>query len=89
MLTSEADPGFTNTNLQLIYVTVDPEREENRPENLHAEPEEHEFITTFSVPLAKMWDEFRALEKQGYAIDARVGTIAEGIRLAMRWQVKG
>lgn len=82
------DPGFTNTNLQLIYVTIDPSRPENQQDNLQAEPEEHEFITTFTVPLKDMWAEFRTLESQGYAIDARVGTIAEGIRLAMKWGLK-
>jgi ADP-ribose pyrophosphatase len=79
------DPGFTNTNLQLVYVKVDAERPENQPDALKAEPEEHEFITTFSVPLRDMWEEFRRLEEEGYAIDARVGTIAEGIRLAGMW----
>ena len=81
------DPGFTNTNLQLVHVDVDPELEENREGNLRPELEDGEFIETFKVPLKDIWDEFRRLEAAGYAIDARVGTIAEGLRLASVWGV--
>ena len=45
---------------------------------------ENEFIEVFSVPVKDLWSECRRLEKEGYAIDARVGTLAEGLQLAKR-----
>ncbi|KAK7751126.1 ADP-ribose diphosphatase [Diatrype stigma] len=74
------DPGFCNTNLRMVHVTIDmslPENQELRPEL-----EENEFIEVFLVPLAKLWEECKRLEAEGYAIDARVGTLAEGIEVA-------
>ena len=49
--------------------------------------EENEFIETFSVPLKDLWDECRKFEAEGYAIDARVGTLAEGVECAKRWKL--
>jgi len=80
-----ADPGFTNTNLTMVHVAVDLSREENKPENLKTELEENEFIETFSVPIANLFRECRKLESDGYAIDARVGTLAEGWELCRRF----
>lgn len=59
----------------------------SRPENKDLRPqlEENEFIETFSVPLKTLYEECKELEKEGYAIDARVGTLAEGMELARRW----
>ena len=76
------DPGFCNTNLRMVHVTIDM----SLPENRHPKPqlEDDEFIEVFTVPLATMWDECKKLEAQGYAIDARVGNFAEGILLAQR-----
>ncbi|KNG46220.1 adp-ribose pyrophosphatase [Stemphylium lycopersici] len=68
------DPGFCNTNLRMIHVTVDLSRPENQ--NPQPELEENEFIETFSVPLKDLWDECIRFEKEGYAIDARLFTIA-------------
>ncbi|PNY27085.1 NUDIX domain-containing protein [Tolypocladium capitatum] len=76
------DPGFCNTNLRMVHVAIDM----SLPENQHPEPEleDNEFIDVFTVPLVDLWDECRRLEAQGYAIDARVGTFAEGILMAQR-----
>ncbi|KAF2845523.1 hypothetical protein T440DRAFT_543907 [Plenodomus tracheiphilus IPT5] len=79
------DPGFCNTNLRMIHVTVDLSRPENKTPQ--AELEENEFIETFSVPLKDLWGECIKFEQQGYAIDARVGTLAEGIEFAKRWKL--
>ena len=79
------DPGFTNTNLKMVHVAIDMEMEENRAGNLKPELEENEFIEVFSVPLGRLWEECRRLEGEGYAIDARVGTLAEGIELGKKW----
>jgi uncharacterized protein YfcZ (UPF0381/DUF406 family) len=69
----------------MVHVTVDmalPANQEPQPEL-----EEDETIEVFTVPLAKLWDECKRLEAEGCAIDARVGTLAEGIELAKRFKV--
>ncbi len=81
------DPGFCNTNLKMVHVDVDLEREENKDGNRKPELEEGEFIETFSVPLNGLWEELKRLERLGFAIDARVGTIAEGIEVAKKWKL--
>lgn len=77
------DPGFCNTNLNFVHVSIDLNDERNV--NPVQELEENEFIECFSVPLEDLWDEVRKLEKEGYGIDARVGTLAEGFRVAKLW----
>ncbi|KAK4695372.1 ADP-sugar diphosphatase, partial [Lecanoromycetidae sp. Uapishka_2] len=79
------DPGFCNTNLNMVHVTVDMSLPENQ--NLKPELEENEFIEVFSLPLKDLYAECKRLEKEGYAIDARVGTLAEGIEVARRWKL--
>ncbi|KAF2751115.1 hypothetical protein M011DRAFT_491720 [Sporormia fimetaria CBS 119925] len=76
------DPGFCNTNLRMIHLTVDMSKPENQ--NPVPELEDNEFIETFSIPLTDLWSECKRWEKEGYAIDARVGTMAEGIEVAKR-----
>ncbi len=79
------DPGFCNTNLNMVHVTVDM----NLPQNQELKPEleDNEFIEVFSLPLKDLYAECKKLETEGYAIDARVGTLAEGIELARRWKL--
>ncbi|RJE20574.1 ADP-ribose pyrophosphatase [Aspergillus sclerotialis] len=79
------DPGFCNTNLNMVHVRVDMSLAENQ--NPQPQLEDNEFIECFTVPLGTMFDEMTRLEKEGYAIDARVGTIAEGIELAKEWKL--
>ena len=79
------DPGFCNTNLKMVHVTID--MEDPRNQDLKPELEENEFIEVFSVPLKNLWQECKKLEKEGYAIDARVGTLAEGIMIAQQWKL--
>ena len=69
----------------MVHVTVDM----SRPENQNPTPqlEENEFIEVFSTPLGDLYAECKRLEQQGYAIDARVGTLAEGIQLARWWKL--
>ena len=78
----KTDPGFCNTNLNMVHVRVDM----TLPENQNPKPqlEDNEFIECFSVPLGTLFTEVKKLEDEGYAIDARVGTIAEGIELAKK-----
>ncbi|KAJ6097721.1 hypothetical protein N7499_002095 [Penicillium canescens] len=78
------DPGLCNTNLHMVHVRVDM----SLPENQNPKPqlEDNEFIECFTVPLSSLFEETKKLEKEGYAIDARVGTLAEGIELAKKWK---
>jgi len=69
----------------MVHVNVDMSRAENQ--NLKPELEENEFIEVFSLPLKGLYAECKRLEKEGYAIDARVGTLAEGIEVARRWKL--
>ncbi len=86
-LIRDTDPGFCNTNLNIIHISVDMDKEENQ--NPQSELEPNEFIECFSVPLKDLYGECRKLEQQGFAIDARVGTLAEGIEIARRWKLWG
>ena len=79
------DPGFTNTNLNMIHVSVDMSNPENQDPQPELEP--GEFIECFSVPLNQFYAECRKLESEGFGIDARVGTLAEGIEIARRWNL--
>ncbi|KAI7777619.1 hypothetical protein LA080_003350 [Diaporthe eres] len=79
------DPGFCNTNLRMVHVSIDMSLPENQ--NLKPELEENEFIEVFYVPLRNLWEECKKLEAQGFGIDARVGTLAEGIELAKQFKL--
>lgn len=76
------DPGFCNTNCRMVHVNIDM----SLPENQNPQPqhEDDEFIELFTVPIGNLWDECKRLEAEGYAIDARVGSFAEGILIAQR-----
>jgi ADP-ribose pyrophosphatase len=69
----------------MIHVTVDM----SKPENQNPQPqlEDNEFIECFTVRLTDLYAECRRLEQEGLAIDARVGTLAEGIEIAKRWKL--
>jgi len=79
------DPGFCNTNLNFVHLTIDLEDERNK--NPKPNLEENEFIESFTCPLEDLWETCRRLEKEGCAIDARVGTLAEGFRVARLWNM--
>lgn len=80
------DPGFCNTNTKMIFVNVDMSDPRNQEGNLQAELEENEYIECFSLPLDNLWNELAELDKKGFAIDARVGTLAQGMEIARRWK---
>lgn len=79
------DPGFCNTNLKMIHMTIDM----NKPENQNPQPEleENEFIEVFTQPLKSLFSQCEIWEREGYALDARVATLAEGIEMAKRWKL--
>ncbi|KAJ5110098.1 hypothetical protein N7532_002743 [Penicillium argentinense] len=74
------DPGFCSTNFNMVHVKVDMSLQENQ--NPKPDLEENEFIDCFTLPLDSLYDELQKLEAEGYAIDSRVGAIAEGIEIA-------
>lgn len=78
------DPGFCNTNTKMIFVEVDMTDERNQ--NPQPELEENEYIETFTIPLDNLWNELEKLDREGFAIDARVGTLAQGMEIAKRWK---
>ncbi|EAW17964.1 MutT/nudix family protein [Aspergillus fischeri NRRL 181] len=82
MFNGITDPGMCNTNLNMVHVRVDL----SLPENKDPKPqlEDNEFIECFTLPLSTLFSELKRLEAEGYAIDARVGTLAEGIELAKK-----
>lgn len=69
----------------MVHVTIDMSNPENN--DLKPELEENEFIEVFTVPLKDLWEQCRKFEKEGYAIDARVGTLVEGIEIGKRWKL--
>jgi ADP-ribose pyrophosphatase len=69
----------------MVHVTIDMSLPENR--DLKPELEENEFIEVFSVPLKDLWKELVRLEGEGYAVDARIGTLAEGIEIAKQFKL--
>ena len=71
----------------MVHVNVDMSLPENK--ELKPELEENEFIECFSVPLKDLAARCKQLEEEGFGIDARVGTLAEGIEIARRWNVLG
>ncbi|QDS74814.1 hypothetical protein FKW77_002363 [Venturia effusa] len=79
------DSGFCNTNLRMIHVTVSLTHPSN--ENPTPQLEENEFIENFTVPIKDLYKKCEDLEAAGYAIDARVATLAEGIEVAKRWKI--
>ncbi len=79
------DPGFCNTNLRMVHVSVDMALPENQ--NPKPQLEEDEHIEVFFVPLTRLWEECKKLEAEGCAIDARIGTFAEGIEVAKRFRL--
>lgn len=66
----------------MVHVRVDMSLPENQ--NPKPELEDNEFIECFTLPLDTLFAELKRLEGLGYAIDARVGTLAEGIELAKK-----
>ena len=78
------DPGFCNTNTKMMFVEVDMQDPRNK--DLTPELEESEYIETFRIPLANLWQELGKLDAEGFAIDARVATLAQGMEMARKWK---
>ena len=68
----------------MVHVRLDMSKPENQ--NPQPELEENEFIECFWIPLKTLYAECKKLEAEGYAIDARVLTLAEGIEVARQFK---
>jgi ADP-ribose pyrophosphatase len=79
------DPGFCNTNLRMIQVTVDMSLPANQNPQPQLEP--GEFIETFTLPLTDLYEACVRFEGEGCVIDARVGTLAQGVEFAKKWKL--
>lgn len=60
----------------MLFVDVDMDDPRNRDPK--PDLEEGEYINCFTLPLGTLWEDLMRLEGEGYAIDARVATIAQG-----------
>lgn len=67
----------------MLHLTIDT----SLPENKTPKPalEDSEFIECFTVPLKDLYAECKRLANEGFAIDARVGTVAEGVEIAKQF----
>jgi ADP-ribose pyrophosphatase len=81
----KVDPGFTNTNMNVVFCDVDMDDERNK--NPKSELEEGEIIETFKVPLANLHNELTKLEEKGYALDARLASFALGLVAAKKYGI--
>ena len=79
------DPGFTNTNMNVVFCDVDMNDERNK--NPKPQLDDGEIIETFKVPLANLHEELTKLEQQGYALDARLASFALGIVAAKKYGI--
>jgi ADP-ribose pyrophosphatase len=79
------DPGFTNTNMNVVFCDVDMDDERNK--NPKPQLDEGEIIETFKVPLANLHDELEKLENEGYALDARLASFALGLVAAKKYGI--
>lgn len=80
------DPGLGSTNLKVVHLTVD--RADPANQNPVAQLEEGELVQeVFTVPLVSLYTTCRQLDAEGYAIDSRVGTLAEGMEMARRFSL--
>lgn len=65
---------------------LDVDMDDPRNQNPVPELEENEYIECFSLPLATLWEELTRLDREGFAIDARVATVAQGMELARKYR---
>ncbi|KAK9377166.1 NUDIX hydrolase domain-like protein [Lipomyces chichibuensis] len=79
------DPGFCNTNLKLVQVSID--LTDPRNINPYQQLEDGEFIENFTVPLKAFPEKMDEFASQGYILDARVQNIAAGIIVARKYSL--
>jgi ADP-ribose pyrophosphatase len=61
---------------------------DDRNKNPIPQPEEAEWIESFRVPLKDLASKLDSLGKEGYALEARLASIALGIELAKQYALK-
>lgn len=71
--------------MNVVFCDVD--MDDKRNQNPEPQLDDGEIIQTFKVPLANLHDELAKLEKQGYALDARLASFALGIVAAKKYGI--
>ncbi|KAI0154141.1 NUDIX domain-containing protein [Xylariaceae sp. FL1272] len=79
------DPGMTNTNTAICTVHIDMSHPDNQ--NPLTSHEDDEFIESFTIPVTSLYEKVKEFEREGFAIDARVGSFAQGIELAKKMKL--
>ncbi|KAG8947519.1 hypothetical protein FRC04_010700 [Tulasnella sp. 424] len=77
-----SDPGMTSANMKLVVVRV---LLDDYPSSPKQKLDEGEHIVRRVVELDSLMDEFRAYEKRGFTIDARLFPLATGWELASKF----
>jgi ADP-ribose pyrophosphatase len=80
------DPGLSNSNMRTVACEIDLNDQRNK--NPIPQLEEGEYIESFKVPLTDLASRLEALEKEGYALEAGLASIALGIELAKKYGLK-
>ncbi|ORY69084.1 putative ADP-ribose pyrophosphatase [Pseudomassariella vexata] len=75
-----SSPASSSSCTYLIKINIDLTKVENQSPK--AQLEDGEFIECFTVPLKDLYAELRNLEAQGFAIDGKLGSFAEGLEMA-------
>lgn len=71
--------------MNVIFCDVD--MDDKRNQNPKPQLDAGEIIETFKVPLANLHDELTKLEKEGYALDARLASFALGLVAAKKYGI--
>ncbi|KAH8678241.1 putative ADP-ribose pyrophosphatase [Xylariales sp. PMI_506] len=79
-----SSPASSFSCTYMVHMKIDLSKEENK--NPKAELEEGEIIECFSIPLKDLYTELKILEAQGFAIDGKLGSFAEGLEISRMWQ---
>lgn len=82
---TDTDAGFSNCNMKTVICQVD--LKDTRNQNPSPKLEPSEFIETFKVPLTHLASELEKLEREGYALTARLASFAMGIEIAKRYHL--
>jgi ADP-ribose pyrophosphatase len=81
----DVDPGFSNCNMRTVICQVDIN--DVRNQQPIPQREDGEVIEVFKVPLRNLSSELGSLEKEGYAITARLASFAMGIEIAKKYGI--
>lgn len=80
--------GLSNSNCRMVSVNIDARREENKTPKQALEDGEQ--IEVILVPISQLMERLIQYSKEkGYCIDAKVWTLAQGIKFNKQGSVTG